>query len=237
MALPPDTGESFVREVDENLRRDQLADAVRTYGKWIVAAIILFLAAVGGYLYWQHRQAQQSAADSEILSAALDKIGAGNIKAADTELASLTQSSNGVVRTSALLAQATIAINQNDRNKASGIYKQLANDKDVAQPFRDLAIIRGTMVDFDSMKPDEVIARLSGLAKPGNAFFGSAGELTGMAMLAKGDKAGAGRLFAQIAADKQVPNTIRSRAVQVAGSLGVDASASMPGDPLAAPAS
>jgi hypothetical protein len=53
--------------------------------------------------------------------------------------------------------------------------------------------------------------------------------MTGMAMLAKGDKAGAARLFAQIAADKQVPESIRSRAVQVAGSLGVDATASMPG--------
>jgi hypothetical protein len=237
LALPPDTGESFVREVDENLRRDQLADAAKTYGKWIVAAIILFLAAVGGYLYWQHRQAQQSVADSEALSSALDKVGSGNLKGADAELAPLGNSSSDVTRASALLAQATIAINQNDRKKASALYKQVAGDEDIPEPLRDLATVRGTMVDFDSMKPDDVIARLSALAKPGNAFFGSAGELTGMAMIAKGDNAGAGRLFAQIAADKQVPNTIRSRAVQVASSLGVDASASMPGDPLAVPAS
>ena len=86
------------------------------------------------------------------------------------------------------------------------------------------------------MKPDEVIARLSPLAQPGKPFFGTAGEMTGMAMLAKGDRMGAGRLFAQIAGDKQVPQTIRSRAVQFAGSLGVDASASMPADPAAPPA-
>ena len=35
-------------------------------------------------------------------------------------------------------------------------------------------------------------------------------------------------MFAQIAADKQVPESIRSRAVQIAGSLGVDATASLP---------
>jgi hypothetical protein len=51
-----------------------------------------------------------------------------------------------------------------------------------------------------------------------------------MAMLAKGDKAGAGQLFAKIAADKQVPQSIRSRAVQLAGSLDVDATAAMPVD-------
>ena len=44
----------------------------------------------------------------------------------------------------------------------------------------------------------------------------------------QGKKAEAGRMFAAVAADKQVPPTIRSRAVQIAGTLGVDASASLP---------
>jgi hypothetical protein len=86
------------------------------------------------------------------------------------------------------------------------------------------------MTEFDAMKPDDVISRLAPLAQQGKPFFGSAGEMTGMAMLAKGDKAGAGQLFARIAADKQVPQSIRARAVQLAGSLGVDATAAMPVD-------
>jgi hypothetical protein len=49
-----------------------------------------------------------------------------------------------------------------------------------------------------------------------------------MAMLKQGRKAEAGRLFAAIAADKQVPESIRSRAVQIAGTLGIDATASLP---------
>ena len=92
------------------------------------------------------------------------------------------------------------------------------------------------MTEYDQLKPDEVIARLSPLAEPGKPFFGTAGEMIGMAMLAKGDRNGAGQLFARIAADKQVPESIRSRAVQFAGSLGVDATASMPVDPAATPA-
>ena len=35
-------------------------------------------------------------------------------------------------------------------------------------------------------------------------------------------------MFAAIAADKNVPETIRSRAVPMAGTLGVDATASLP---------
>ena len=38
-----------------------MRDMAKAYGKWIIAAVILFLAAVGGYLYWQNRQQQQAA--------------------------------------------------------------------------------------------------------------------------------------------------------------------------------
>ena len=43
MALTPDTpNEAFLREVDENLRRDQLEGFAKTYGKWLVAAVSNF---------------------------------------------------------------------------------------------------------------------------------------------------------------------------------------------------
>ena len=236
MALPTDPAETFVREVDENLRRDQMRDMARAYGKWIIAAVVLFLLAVGGYLYWQSRQQQQASDQSEALSAALDKSETGNVKGAIADLAPIGESSSDVNRASARLAQAALALRQNDRKTAIDIYRELAADDGLPQPYRDVATLRGTMTEYDSLKPDEVIARLSPLAQAGKPFFGSAGELVAMAMLAKGDRAGAGQLFARIAADPQVPQTIRLRAVQIAGSLGVDATASLPGMPGANPA-
>jgi hypothetical protein len=236
LALPTDPAEAFVREVDENLRRDQMADMAKSYGKWIVAAVILFLAAVGGYLYWQNRQQQQAIADSEAMSVALDKIAAGDPKGAQAALTPLSDSSNDVIEASALLGRAAVALRQNDHKTAITLYKQVADDGGLPQPYRDLATVRGTMTEYDSLKPDEVIARLAPLSQPGNPFFGSAGEMTALALLAKGDRNGAGQLFARLAADKQVPESIRSRAVQIAGSLGVDATASLPVDPAALPA-
>ncbi|QDP19176.1 tetratricopeptide repeat protein [Sphingomonas xanthus] len=228
MALTPDTSESFVREVDENLRRDQMRDAAKAYGKWIVAAVVVFLAVVGGYLYWQNRQREQAIADGETMSAALDKVGAGDAAGAAKDLEPLAASGNDLIRATSKLTRAALALQQNDRQAASRIYAEVAADTDLPQPYRDMALLRGTMTDYDQLKPDEVISRLAPLVEPGKPFFGSAGELTGMAMLAKGDRSGAGQLFARIAADQQVPESIRTRAVQVAGSLGVDASASLP---------
>jgi hypothetical protein len=228
LALPPDPAESFVREVDENLRRDQAQEFMKTYGPWIVGAALLFLAAVAGWIYWQDRQAAQAEAQTEQLSAIMTGIGAGQAANADRQLKPLTESDAGGVRAAARLTRAAVALEKADRTTAIAEYRALMDDDGLAQPYRDLANIRATALEFDQMKPQDVIARLEPLAVAGNPWFGSAGELTAMAMLKQGRKSEAGRMFAAIAADNQVPGSIRSRAVQIAGTLGIDASASLP---------
>ena len=228
MALPTDPAQSFVREVDENLRRDQAQEFLRKYGPWIAGAALLFLAGVAGWIYWQDRQATQAAAQTEQLSTIMTGIGAGQADNANRQLEPLTESDADGVRAAARLTRAAVALEKADRTTAIAEYRAVMDDKGLDQPYRDLAAIRLTALEFDQMKPEDVIARLAPLAEAGNPWFGSAGELTAMAMLKQGRKSEAGRLFAAIAADDQVPGSIRSRAVQIAGTLGIDASASLP---------
>jgi len=230
LALSPDSSsEAFLREVDEGLRRDQAQAFAKRYGTIIAGAILLFLAAVGGFLYWQDRQSRIAAADSETLSTALNDIGANRAASVGPALEQLAKSPSEGISTEARLTQASVALASGDRASAIALYRSIADDKGLAQPFRELASIRLITLEFDSIKPEVAIARLEPLAVFGNPWFGSAGELTAMALLKQGRKAEAGRLFATIAADNQVPATIRSRAVQIAGTLGVDATASLPG--------
>ena len=41
MALTPQNNEAFFREVDEELRREQMSNIGRRYGLWIIGAIVL----------------------------------------------------------------------------------------------------------------------------------------------------------------------------------------------------
>jgi len=229
LALSPDSSsEAFLREVDENLRRDQAQAFAKRYGTMLAGGILLLLAVVGGWLYWQDRQAKAASADSETLSAAITDIEAKRTATVGLALDKLADSPSQGIATEARLAQASVALASGNRASAIAIYRSVADDSGLAQPFRDLATVRLATLEFDNIKPEAVIARLEPLAKPGNPWFGSAGEMTAMAMLKQGRKGEAGRLFAAIAADDQVPGTIRSRAVQIAGTLGVDATASLP---------
>ncbi|MDQ3079995.1 MAG: tetratricopeptide repeat protein [Pseudomonadota bacterium] len=228
MALPPDTSESFVREVNENLHRDQMAERAKRYGGVVVGGLLLFLLAVAGYLYWQDRQRKQAEAGTEQLTAVMQDIGAGRMTDAPARLDTLRQSDADGVKAVAALSRAALALQQGNRKLAATVYAEIAADDGLPKPYRDLALVRGTALDFDSIKPDEVIARLQPLAVAGEPFFGSAGEMVAMALIAKGQKPAAAQLFAKIAADDGVPDSLRARAVQVAGTLGVDASASLP---------
>jgi hypothetical protein len=227
LAQPPDISETFLREVDENLRRDRLRDFAREYGNWIIAGVILFLAASGGFIWWQQHQVNRSEAHVEELSAIYKDIGSGKVSQAPKQLDQLANSGSKAVRASALFTQAALALQQNDTKLATAKYREIAADGGLPQPYRDAALIRQTALEFDQIKADEVVSRLQPFAKPGNAWFGTAGEITALAMVKQGKKDEAGRLFAAIAKDKTVPESIRGRAVQIAGSLGVDASSAL----------
>jgi hypothetical protein len=228
LAQPPDITDTFVREVDENLRRDRMRELGQKYAGWIIAAVVLLLAASGGFIYWQNHRAGQSQKQVEQLSQTFDEIGAGRMSSAPQQLDALSGSGSKAVRASAMLARAALALQQNDPKLAIAKYREVAADDGLPKPYRDAALIRQTALEFDSLKPAEVIARMEPLAKPGNPWFGSAGELTAMALIKQGKGPEAGRLFAAIARDKQVPETMRARAVQIAGTLGVDASGALP---------
>ena len=227
MAQPPDAGETFLREVDENLRRDQMRDFFKVYGNWLIAGVVLFLAASGGLIWWRQHQVQKSEAEVEQLSGVYADIGAGKTTQAQQKLDQLSDSGSKSVRASARFARAALAIQQGDTKTATETYKSIAAESSLPQPYRDAALVRQTALEFDRLQPQEVIARLAPLAKPGEPWFGSAGEMTALALAKQGKRAEAGQLFATIAKDTTVPSSIRNRATQLAASFGIDVSAAL----------
>lgn len=223
MALKPVDNETFYREVDEELRRDQLKTTWERFGTWIIAALVLFLLAVGGFLYWQHRQQEQAGKTGEELTAIFDDVTAGKSKGVEPRLDAIAKNAGPGYRAAALLTKADLAVGQGNVAAAIAAFKQVAEDEALPAPYRELALIRQTAAEYDQLQPAVVIQRLQPLAVVGNPWFGSAGEMVALAYLKQQKNADAARIFAAMAKDQSIPASIRSRSVQMAGALGVDA--------------
>lgn len=226
-AKPNDRDEAakdgFLREVDEALREEQLVNTFKRYAKPVGGAIVVGLLALGGYLYWDHTQKTAAEQLSERSVLAMERLEAGAIDPAIKDFEQLAKEGSDGSRAVAKMQLAAIAAQQGKVDDAARQFGAIAADSSAPKPLRDLALIREVTIKFDAMKPEEVIAKLKPLAVPGNAFFGSAGELVGMAYLEQGKPQEAGALFAAIGKDKNTPSTLRSRMRQLAGGLGFDA--------------
>lgn len=220
---PENSDPAFIREVDEELRRDQLESMARRYGLIAIVVVLIGLAALAAVLITNARAQASREQDAEQLDRALGELGAGQGAKAQPVLAALANSRHESYRALALLAQADAAVEGGKDKDAIALYKRVADDEDYAQPFRDLARVRGAAIAFDSLSPAQVIAELGPLAKPGNPWFGSAGEMVAMAYRNSGKTDQAAKLFAMLARDQSVPDTIRTRSMQMASALGVDA--------------
>ncbi|MCX7863567.1 MAG: tetratricopeptide repeat protein [Novosphingobium sp.] len=215
----------FLREVDEALRQDEMLGLVRRYMKPLIAALVIGLGSFGGYLWWQDWTRQEAERRSEQLVVALDHLEAGRLAEADGRLNPLAGEKGVASAFAAKLLRAGIALEQNRLSQAVALYAEVAADPEAPQAYRDLATVREVAANFDAMTPQAVIDRLKPLAVPGKPWFGAAGELLGIAYLRQGKPELAGPLFASIARDGKLPESLRTRVRQLAGALGVDAMA------------
>ncbi|WP_315760887.1 tetratricopeptide repeat protein [Sphingomonas sp. Y38-1Y] len=223
MALTPQNNEVFMREVDEELRRDRLMGFWTRYGRWVIVAIVVLLAALGGWFYWQHRQTVKAGEEGVAYAKALEDLGAGRADAAKGPLAELAKSDREGYSAMARFVEGDVLLQADNLKGAAAKFAEIAADTKLDQPYRDLALVRQTAAEYDTLPPAKVVERLGSLATKDSPWFGSAGEMVGVAYIRLNKRAEAGKLFGEIAGTETVPETIRQRAVQLAGVLGVDA--------------
>ena len=152
--------EVLMREIDEAVRQDDLAEFASTYGKPLLGVLLAGIIGFGGYLFWDSQVEGELESQSESLVAALDQAEAGNLSAAGDLAASLASESDGGAGTTATLLQASLAMQEGRTQEAVGLFAQVAADEDAPPAMRDLATIREVTASYDQLEPATVIERL-----------------------------------------------------------------------------
>lgn len=199
-------------EVSEDLRRERLNRAWRSYGAYVIAVAVLVVVGTAGwrgYDYWQ--QQQSVAAASKYLDAI--KLGdeGSNADAASALLAFSSEAPAGY----AVLARFRAASERaaaGETDGALGAWQQLIDDGSLSTDLRDLARLRAAMIAVDVEDYDAVSARLAPLLAEGNAWRAAARELAGLAAVRAARWEEARTHLSDLLDDEATPADVRSRA-------------------------
>lgn len=206
------------REIDEELRRDNLLKLWQRYGRYIIVAAVVIFAAAGGFAAWrQHLESERKAVSTRYFGA-LSAIGAGKAADAEKMFADLAQTGGGYA-VLARFEQAGLMAKGGDRAGAIAAYDAIAKSSGVDSEFRDLATLLSAMHGLPDADPKTVIARIAPLTESGKPWRASALELTAAADLKAGDKPAALKIYKQLADDLSAPEGLRSRAAELAAAL------------------
>ena len=149
----------FFREVDEDYRRDQVAQIWKRYNGLIIAFAVLVVAAVGGWRYWQHAQLVRAETASEQFDKATRLARDGKAEEAGKAFDALRDDGTAGYR---LLARfrAAADLSKRDANAAAAEYDKLAADSAIGDPLRDLARLRAALLRLDAADPAPALTSL-----------------------------------------------------------------------------
>src|SRR5262249_13025570 len=132
------------REIDEELRRDNLRKLWSRYGRWIIAAVVVLVLLAGGIVAWRDHQASERRAQGGRYSAALTLARQGKDAEAAKLFATLARETGGYGVPSAF-EEAELLARSGDRKGAIAAYDRLAESSGVDREFRDLAVLLSVM--------------------------------------------------------------------------------------------
>lgn len=226
--------DSFVNEVDESIRQDRMLDVAKKYGPWLIGAFAIFIAALGGWQMWKGYQLDQAREHSGEYIAAQQIAAQGNLEAAKTEFARLSNEGPQTYRVMAQMEHAAILATEGDLDAALAEFDraaEAANDPVMrASAQMRAAYIAAETQDFPALRE-----RLQPLIDSGSRMSYLASELLAIEAWEAGETEIARSTLETLTLAFDAPESVRQRAQIALAVVGPSPEASADGAQAPAP--
>jgi hypothetical protein len=206
------------REIDEELRRDNLLKLWSRYGRYVVALAVLVLVVAGGIVAWRDHQLSERRTQSTRYASALSLVREGKEADAAKVFAAIAREGGGYADLVAF-EEARLLAKSGDQKGAVAAYDHIAAASGLDPSLRDLAVLLSVMHGMPNADPHAITYRLAPMTAAGNPWRPTALELTAAVRLQSGDKSGAVEAYKTLADDLAAPQALRARAAEMAAAL------------------
>lgn len=212
--------EEFIREVDEELRRDRLAALWRRYGALIVAVAVLLVAGTAAKVGWDRWQRQSLAEEAARFAAAEQDLASSRPAEAAQAFAELAADGRTGYAALARLKEAEARLALQDAAGAGAALEALANSGIDDPILRDLGGLLAAARELDTGDPAALKSRLEPLAAAGAPWRHHAQELLATLAIRTGDLETARRLLSEITDEVNVTPSQQRRAQELLEAIG-----------------
>ena len=199
------------REVDEDIRREQVKKLWDRFAPYIIGLAVLIVAGTAGYRGWEYWQQRQAQATGDRFLEALDLSAAGTHDAAIAALQGIIDDGSGGYPVLAKFRVATEKAEAGDTTGAVAEFDTIAA-ANAPNEVKTLARLRAALLLADTASADDIQARIGDLAATGNIWRHTAREILGLAAWRAGDYLAARKQFEEISVDQETPQDLRQRA-------------------------
>ncbi len=211
--------EEIFREVDEELREENLLRLWRRFGPYVVVTAVAVVVVTASSVGWKEYRTSQLRAWGSSFSEAMSLGGQEDPASAAAAFAKITKEAGEGYPTLSRLQEAALLARSGDTSGALAIYNDLSETA-IDQRFRELAVVLAGYLDLDTHDPVELEARLAPLTADNNPWHYSAIELTAFIAVRTEDLQRARDIFTKLSEDAQAPAGVRSRARDMLAVIG-----------------
>ncbi|MFM9940037.1 MAG: tetratricopeptide repeat protein [Hyphomicrobiaceae bacterium] len=203
--------DSFLREVEEDYRREQLKQLWDKYGLFVIGGVLAVLASVWGYYHMQGRRAAAAEVHGAQYQAALRLIRDGKADDAAKAFADLAKSAAPGYQGLAQLRIAALHAKAGRTAEATSTFDAIARDASVDQIVRDLAGVQAASLLLATADYAEIERRLTPLVADKAPWRTAARETLGLAAYKAGKLDEARKHFEMLLVDRTAPPGMNER--------------------------
>lgn len=208
--------DSFIEEVNEEVRRDQLYQALRRYG-WIAVLVIVLI--VGGAAWSEYSKAQARAEAEALGDSMLAALAVNESEGRATAMAAIEPGSAASGAVLALLT-ASEQVGAGDTGAAVQTLDTLAINGEVPEIYRQIAQFKSLTLQTGTTPASERRQGFEAMAQAGTPLRLLASEQLALIDIETGDADAAIARYQSILEDAETTSDLQQRALQVIVALG-----------------
>ncbi len=232
-----DNNDTIFREIDEEMRREQLHKIWQNYGTYILGAALAIVLGVGGYQFYVAQKTKAIEASGASYDAAAQLIAGGKTDEARSALEKIAKDGPAGYATLSQLRLAATAAKAGKTAEAIAAYEALSKTPGTDSILADFARLQTASLRLDQADWTEMQNRLIDLTDNANAWKFSARELMAVAALKAGQIEQVRKFGDLLMGERKVPPSILERIkVLMASVVAAELAAAAPAaTPAAAP--